>query len=111
MKKNHNISALITLIAGAVAALCCLLNNVPILDTLKYVLIVLIVFLVIGRIVEHIVFKINEAAEMAAVQAEEEARKAAEREQEEAMIAAAAAMVDGEEVTEDEENEEEAQEA
>ena len=103
--KNHNISALVTLAAGAVAALCCLINSVPILNTLKYVLIVLIIFLIIGRIAEHIIFKINEAAEIAAAQAEEEARKAAAREQEEAM---AAAMADGEEVTEDEENEEEA---
>ncbi len=107
MKKNHNISALITLVAGAVAVLCCLLNRVPILDTLKYVLIVLVVFLIIGRIAEHIIFKINEAAEMAAVQAQEEARKAAEKEQEGAM---AAAMADGEEVTEDEEEAEEAEE-
>lgn len=107
MKKNHNISALITLVAGAVAVLCCLLNRVPILDTLKYVLAVLIVFLIIGRIAEHIIFKINEAAQMAAVQAEEEARRAAEREQEEAM---AQAMADGEDVTEDEEDEGEAEE-
>lgn len=105
MKKNHNISALVTLTAGAVAALCCLLNHVPILNTLKYVLIVLVIFLVIGRIAEHIVFKINEAAEIAAAQAAEEARRAAEKEQEEAM---AAAMADEEEVTEDEEDEEEA---
>lgn len=103
MEKNHNISALITLLAGAIAALCCLINRVPILNTLQSVLIVLIVFLVIGRIIEHIIFKINKAAYMAAVQAEEKARQAA-AEQEEAM--AAESMGDGEEVT-DGENEEE----
>lgn len=104
MEKNHNISALITLLAGAIAALCCLINRVPILNTLQSVLIVLIVFLVIGRIIEHIIFKINKAAYIAAVQAEEEARQAAAAEQEEAM--AAESRGDGEEVT-DGENEEE----
>lgn len=97
MAKNHNISALITLAACAVAVLCCLLNHVPILNTLKYVLIVLLVFWIVGRIAERIVFRINEAAEMAAVQAEEEARKAAQQQAEEAADAA-----QKEEVTEDE---------
>lgn len=96
MAKNHNISALITLAACAVAVLCCLLNHVPILNTLKYVLIVLLVFWIVGRIAERIVFRINEAAEMAAVQAEEEARKAAQQQEE---VADAAQE---EEVTEDE---------
>ena len=106
MEKNHNISALITLAAGAIGVLCCLLNSVPILSTLKYVLIILVVFLVIGRIAEHIIFKINETAHMAAVQAEEEARQvAAAAEQEEAM-AAMENMGDGEEVTDDENEEE-----
>lgn len=106
MEKNHNISALITLLAGAIAALCCLINRVPILNTLEYVLIVLIIFLVIGRIIEHIIFKINKAAYMAALQAEEEARlaAAAAAEQEEAM--AAETIGDGEEVTDDENEEE-----
>lgn len=104
MEKNHNISALITLVAGTITVLCCLINSVPILSTLQYVLIVLIVFLVIGRIAEHIIFKINETAHMAAIQAEEEAREAARREQEEAM---ADGGKNGEEVTEDDENEEE----
>jgi flagellar biosynthesis/type III secretory pathway M-ring protein FliF/YscJ len=106
MEKNHNISALITLLAGAIAALCCLINRVPILNTLQSVLIVLIIFLVIGRIIEHIIFKINKNAYMAAVQAEEEARQvAAAAEQEEAM-AAMENMGDGEEVTDDENEEE-----
>lgn len=96
MAKNHNISALITLAACAVAVLCCLLNHVPILNTLKYVLIVLLVFWIVGRIAERIVFRINEAAEMAAVQAEEEARKAAQQQEE------AADAAQEEEVTEDE---------
>ncbi len=107
MEKNHNISALITLAAGAIGVLCCLLNSVPILSTLKYVLIILVVFLVIGRIAEHIIFKINETAHMAAVQAEEETRQAAEREQEEALADALAdGAGDGEEVTDDENEEE-----
>ncbi len=103
MKKNHNISALITLVAGAVTVLCCLVNGVPILNTLKYLLVALILFLIIGRIAEHIIFRINEAAERAAVEAEEEARRIA-REQEEAM---ARELEGGEEVTEDGEGEEE----
>lgn len=106
MKKNHNISALVTLAAGAVTVLCCLVNGVPILNTLKYLLIVLILFLIIGRIVEHIIFKINEAAKRAAVEAEEEARRLA-KEQEEAMMRE---MALGEEVTEDGEGEEETEE-
>lgn len=96
MSKNHNISALITLTACGVAVLCCLLNGVPILNTLKYVLIVLLVFWVIGRIAERIVFKINEAAEQAAAQAQEEARLEAQRQEEEQ-----AAAQEKEEVTED----------
>ncbi|MDE7327438.1 MAG: hypothetical protein K2N63_14400 [Lachnospiraceae bacterium] len=106
MEKNHNISALITLIAGAVGVLCCLLNQVPILSTLEYVLIILIIFLVIGRIAEHIIFKINETAHMAAIQAEEEARQIALREQEALEAAMADGTGDGEEVTDDENEEE-----
>ena len=73
MKKDHNISALITLIAGAVTVIFCLLNNVLILDTLKYLLIVLIVFLIIGRIAEKIIQRITLAAEEAARAAAEAA--------------------------------------
>lgn len=87
MKKEHNISALITLSAGAVAAFCCLLNRVPILNTLKYVLLVLVVFFVIGRIAERIIQQITEKAEEAARIAAEEAEAARiAKEQEDASL-------------------------
>ena len=77
MKKEHNISAIVTLVAGAVTVLCCLLGRVEILQTLKYLLVVLILFLIAGRIAESIINRVNQEAEEAARQAEEEARKAA----------------------------------
>lgn len=94
MKKEHNISAVVMLIAGAVSVLCCLIRGTEIRKTLEYLLIVLVIFLIVGRIAEKIISQISEAAEEAARQAEEEAAKKTAREQAEqeaeAAIAAAA---------------------
>ena len=78
-KKEHNISAIIMLVAGAVAVLCCLINRVPILQTLKYLLVVLILFLIIGRIAEGIIGRMNAEVEAALALAEEEAKAAKEQ--------------------------------
>ena len=69
MDKKHNISTIIMLVAGALTVLCGMLSGVPIL------------FLIVGKIVEKIIAKINAQVEETERLAEEEARRiAAEKE-------------------------------
>ena len=81
MKKQHNISTVIMLIAGAAAVLCGMLKGAPILTILKALLVVLIVFLIVGRIVETIICRMNAQVEEADRIAEEEARRKAMEEE------------------------------
>lgn len=80
MKKEHNLSAVITLVACAVAVLCGLLKQAAILSVLKAVLVVLIVFFTLGRIAEYIFRRLNEQVEEADRIAQEEAKRQAEEE-------------------------------
>ncbi len=74
--KNKNIPALITLCAGAIASITCILNNYPLLETLWVVLVILLVFYVIGVIVGRVIGKINKDAQDAYANAERERMKA-----------------------------------
>lgn len=81
--KNKNIPALITLCAGTIASITCIVNNYPLLDTLWIVLLILFVFYVIGLIVGKVINKINKAANDSYVKAEQERMKAEKLELEE----------------------------
>ena len=61
--KDKPIVIIITLTAGLIACVCCILNHVGLLATLLPVLISLIVFLFIGQIVNSIFAKQNKEAE------------------------------------------------
>lgn len=74
--KNKNIPALITLCAGAIAIITCILNNYPLLETLWVVLIILFVFYIIGVIVGKVIGKINKEAHEAYAFSERERMKA-----------------------------------
>ena len=55
--KDKPIAGLITLTAGLIACICCILNKAGLLTTLITVLAVLFVFMIIGLIVNSIVAK------------------------------------------------------
>ena len=61
--KDKPIVIIITLTAGLIACVCCILNHAGLLATLLTVLISLIVFLIIGQIVNSIFAKQNKEAE------------------------------------------------
>jgi flagellar biosynthesis/type III secretory pathway M-ring protein FliF/YscJ len=70
--KNKNIPALITLCAGAIASVTCIMNNYPLFDTLWIVFLILLVFYVIGLIVGKVIDKINQNANDAYILKERE---------------------------------------
>jgi flagellar biosynthesis/type III secretory pathway M-ring protein FliF/YscJ len=74
--QNKNIPALITLCAGAIASITCIVNNYPLLDTLLIVFLILIVFYVIGLIIGKVIGKINKNANDAYVRKEQERMEA-----------------------------------
>jgi flagellar biosynthesis/type III secretory pathway M-ring protein FliF/YscJ len=74
--KNKNIPALITLCAGAIASITCILNNYPLIETLWVVLVILFIFYVIGVIVGKVIGKINKEAQEAYAFSERERMKA-----------------------------------
>lgn len=76
--KNKNIPAIITLSAGAIACIICIIKGFAIYDTLRTVLIILVIFYIIGLIASKYITKINQAANDAYIQAERE-RMAAEK--------------------------------
>ena len=61
--KDKPIVIIITLIAGLVACVCCIINNAGLLATLLAVLVSLIVFLMIGQVVNSIIDKQKREAE------------------------------------------------
>lgn len=78
--KNKNIPAIITLCAGAIASITCIVNRYNLVSTLGIVLCVLIVFYIVGLIVGKIIIKINKAANDAYIEQEREKMKAAKME-------------------------------
>ncbi|MDD5935716.1 MAG: hypothetical protein PUC65_09180 [Clostridiales bacterium] len=81
--KKSSIPAVITLSAGAVACITCILNHYPILDTLLAVFITLLIFYIIGLVVSKYINKINKDANDAYILAERERMKAEKQNQEE----------------------------
>ncbi len=77
--KNKNIPAFITLLAGTVASILCIVNSYSLLEMLKIVLIVLLIFYLAGLIVGRILEKMNAEAEEAYIKAERERMKAEKR--------------------------------
>lgn len=80
--KNKNIPAIITLSAGAIASIACIVNKYPLLDTLLTVFIILVIFYVIGLIASKCITKINKEANDAYILAEREKMKAEKQAQE-----------------------------
>ncbi|HCL02803.1 MAG TPA: hypothetical protein DHW61_10400 [Lachnoclostridium phytofermentans] len=79
--KNKNIPAIVTLCAGAIASITCIVNRYNLVSTLGIVLCVLIVFYVIGLIVGKIIMKTNKAANDAYIEQERIKMKAAKAEE------------------------------
>lgn len=87
--EGKNIPPIITLSAAMIACVICIIRRATLFTTLKIVLVVMIVFYIIGRIVQKTVIKINADAEEAALQRQREqqelaAKELAEKEIEEA---------------------------
>jgi len=72
MQEGRNIPPLITLTAAMVVCVFCIYKRVQLFTMLKWVLLVMILFYIIGRIVQKIVTKINKDAEEAALQRQRE---------------------------------------
>ena len=79
--KNKNIPAIITLCAGAIASITCIVNRYDLVSTLGIVLCVLIVFYIVGLIVGKIIVKTNKAASYAYIEQERKKIKAAKMEE------------------------------
>ena len=78
--EGKNIPPFITLSAAMIACVICILRHVTLFSTLKVVLLVMLVFYIIGRIVQKVFIKINEDAEEAALQRQREAQELAAKE-------------------------------
>ncbi len=74
--KKKNLPAIITLSAGAIACITCIIKKNQILDTLITVLITLVIFYIVGLIASKYITKINNAANDAYVLRERERMKA-----------------------------------
>lgn len=79
--KNKNIPAIVTLCAGVIASITCIVNRYKLVSTLGIVLCVLLVFYVIGLIVGKIIMKTNTAANDAYIAQERIKMKAAKEEE------------------------------
>lgn len=75
--EGKNIPPLITLSAAMVACIICILRHAPLYNTLRIVLVVMIIFFIIGCIVRRIVVKINADAEEMALQRQREEQELA----------------------------------
>ncbi len=84
--EGKNISPIITLTASSIACVICILRSASLYTTLKIVLLVMVVFYIIGRIVQWIFIKIDNDAEEAALQRQREEQELAAKELEEAEL-------------------------
>lgn len=60
--KYKNLPAIIMLSAGAVTSIICIINKFSFLNTLKVILVVLLIFYVIGLIANRFISRINKDA-------------------------------------------------
>lgn len=84
--EGKNISPIITLTASCIACVICILRGASLYSTLKIVLLVMIVFYIIGRIVQKILVKIDNDAEEAALERQRIEQELAAKELEEAEL-------------------------
>lgn len=95
--KDKPIVIYITLLAGLVSCIVCILNNAGLLNTLLYTLITLVVFVFIGLIANKIISEINheveekDLAEKRRLEDEQREKERLEEEEAEARRAAAEA--------------------
>lgn len=85
--EGKNIPPFITLTAALIACMICIIRGATLFTTLKIVLIVMIVFYIIGRMVQKVLVKIDNDAENAALQRQKEEQERAARDLEEAELA------------------------
>lgn len=78
--EGKNIPPFITLSAAMIACIVCIIRRVTLYSTLKVVLLVMVLFYIIGRIVQKVVVKINADAEEAALQRQREEQELAAKE-------------------------------
>lgn len=102
--EGKNIPPIITLSAAMIACLICIFRGATLYNTLKIVLLVMLIFYVIGRIVQKILIKIDNDAEEAALERQREEQERAAKELEEAELAKKQAEAEKKEEEETEDN-------
>ncbi len=85
--EGKNIPPIITLSAAMIACLICIFRGASLFNTLKIVLLVMLIFYIIGRIAQKILVKIDKDAEEAALERQREEQELAAKELEEAELA------------------------
>lgn len=84
---GKNIPPIITLSAGMIACVFCILKDASLYTTLKLVLLVMVIFYIIGRIAQKILVKIDNDAEEALLERQRLEQEEAARELAEAELA------------------------
>lgn len=81
--EGKNIPLIIMLLAGSVISVACIIFRIPLLQTLLYVFLTLVVFYLLGLVIKKIIVSINkEAEERAALLKQEEQADEQESEEE-----------------------------
>jgi len=90
-QKGRNIVPYITLTGSAIAAICCIIKKLTLLQMLLIVLASLVVFMILGFIVKRVFVKIDDSANERILQEEKEEKERLEMEalEREAMLEAA----------------------
>ncbi len=78
--EGKNIPPMITLSAAVITCVICIMRDASLYTTLKLVLLVMVIFYIIGRIVQKILIKIDKDAEEAALQRQREEQELAAKE-------------------------------
>lgn len=84
--EGKNIPPFITLSAAMISCVICILRGASLYTTLKIVLLVMVIFYIIGRIVQKILVKIDQDAEEAALERQRIEQELAARELAEAEL-------------------------
>lgn len=83
--KDKKLAVIIMLFAGTIIAFTCLFNNIPLTTSFLYIAATLLIFYIIGLIINQIITKINKEAEARAKELkrlQKEAAEAKDREEE-----------------------------
>lgn len=84
--EGKNIPPFITLSAAMISCVICILRGASLYTTLKIVLLVMVIFYIIGLIVQKVLVKINKDAEEAALERQRIEQELAAKELEEAEL-------------------------